>query len=208
MNGPVDAAPASVDRVLGEPGIPLEPGLRSDMEARFGHDFSRVRVHADAPAGRSARDVAALAYTVGHHVVFAPGRFAPTMPAGRHLIVHELTHVLQQTGPAALHRSLRPALLTSRAGGVRLARQPDIESVRSAARDLVLTKLPEADISLPLDLERALRRLTGQGGKAGEAASGLLDELGRLTNIASEQRDQRRRPVLSEAAPASMACRK
>ena len=188
-NGHMDAAPASVDRVLGEPGIPLEPGLRSDMETRFGHDFSRVRVHADAPAGLSARDVAALAYTVGHHVVFAPGRFAPTTPAGRHLVAHELTHVLQQTGPAALPRSRHPAVLTSRSGGTRLARQSDIESVRNAARDLVHVHLPGADTRLPLDVERALRRIAGQGGEAGKAATRLLNELGGLTNIASEQRD-------------------
>lgn len=188
-DGQLDAAPASVDRVLAAPGIPLEPGLRRDMEARFGHDFSRVRVHADAPAGRSARDVAALAYTVGHHVVFAPGRFAPTTPAGRHLVAHELTHVLQQTGPAALPRSRRPAVLTSRSGGARLARQSDIESVRNAARDLVRVHLPAADTSLPLDVERALRRLAGKGGNTGQAASRLLDEMGRLTNLAAEQRD-------------------
>jgi len=188
-NGHLDAAPSSVDRVLGQPGIPLEPGLRGDMEARFGHDFSRVRVHADAPAGRSARDVAARAYTVGHHVVFAPGCFAPTTLEGRHLVAHELTHVLQQTGPAALAGGCRPAALTSRAVGARLARQPDIESVRSASRDLTKVELPGVDTSLPLDLERALKRLAGQGGRVGQAASHLLGELGHLNNIASEQRD-------------------
>lgn len=184
-----EAIPASVDRVLAEPGAPLEPALRHDMEARFGHDFSRVRVHADAPAGRSAREVEALAYTVGHHLVFAPGRFAPTTADGRRLVAHELTHVLQQTGSAALPGSRRPAVLTSRAAGPCLARQPDVESVRSTARDLVRAELPGADVSLPLDIERALRRLAGQGGKTGKAASDLLEELGRLTNIASEQRD-------------------
>ena len=47
-NGQMDTAPASVDRVLASSGRPLEPALRQDMEQRFGHDFSRVRVHSGA----------------------------------------------------------------------------------------------------------------------------------------------------------------
>jgi hypothetical protein len=60
----VGNAPPSVDRVLASSGRPLEPSLRQDMEARFGHDFSRVRVHTDTAAEQSARDVDARAYTV------------------------------------------------------------------------------------------------------------------------------------------------
>ena len=93
-----DTAPASVDQALASPGRPLEPTLLQDMEQRFGHDFSRVRVHSDAEAEQSARDVSAYAYTVGHNVVFGAGRFAPDTYEGRRLIAHELTHVVQQAG--------------------------------------------------------------------------------------------------------------
>lgn len=89
--------PASVDQALASPGKPLEPGLRQDMEQRFGYDFSRVRVHADALADRSARDVNALAYTAGSDLVFGTGRFVPDTYQGRRLIAHELTHVVQQS---------------------------------------------------------------------------------------------------------------
>jgi hypothetical protein len=89
-------APASVDRVLASLGMPLEPELRQDMEQRFEHDFSRVRVHSGADAEQSARDVSANAYTVGHDIVFGAGRFAPSTHWGRRLIAHELTHVIQQ----------------------------------------------------------------------------------------------------------------
>lgn len=89
-------APASVNQVLASPGMSLEPALRQDMGRRFGHDFSSVRVHDDGPAGQSAREVGANAYTVGRHIVFGAGRFAPCTPAGRWLLAHELTHVLQQ----------------------------------------------------------------------------------------------------------------
>jgi Domain of unknown function (DUF4157) len=91
-------APTSVDHVLAGSGRPLEPALRHDMEQRFGHDFSRVRVHTGTVAERSARDVHAHAYTVGHDIVFGAGRFAPGMHDGWRLIAHELAHVVQQSG--------------------------------------------------------------------------------------------------------------
>jgi hypothetical protein len=96
--GPGGAAPPSVDRALAGPGSPLGPALRRDMEQRFGHDFSRVRVHTGSAAERSARDVNALAYTVGNDIVFGAGRFAPGTREGRHLLAHELTHSVQQSG--------------------------------------------------------------------------------------------------------------
>src|SRR5262245_5924442 len=63
----VGTAPARVPQmvadVLRSPGRPLEPSVREEMEVRFGHDFSRVRVHTDTRAADSARAVNALAYT-------------------------------------------------------------------------------------------------------------------------------------------------
>jgi hypothetical protein len=100
-NGQMDAAPASVDQSLASPGSPLEPALRQDMEQRFKHDFSMVRVHSGAAAERSARDVNAHAYTVGHNIVLGADVFRPQTHEGRRLIAHELTHVLQQVHPTA-----------------------------------------------------------------------------------------------------------
>jgi hypothetical protein len=88
---------ASVDRVLAEPGAPLQPALRQDMEQRFGRDFSQVRVHSGSAAEQSARDVDARAYTVGRDMVFGSSRFAPQTSEGRRLIAHELTHAIQQS---------------------------------------------------------------------------------------------------------------
>ncbi|MDO9598365.1 MAG: DUF4157 domain-containing protein [Azoarcus sp.] len=96
-------APASVGATLRSPGEALSPSARAFFEPRFGHDFSRVRVHRDAPAAASAREVAAHAYTVGHHLVFASGRYAPDSGSGRALLAHELAHVIQQR--AAVQRS-------------------------------------------------------------------------------------------------------
>ncbi len=70
--------------------------MRGFFEPRFGQDFSQVRVHADAVASDSARSIGALAYTVGHDIVFAGGQYAPDNRAGQRLLAHELTHVVQQ----------------------------------------------------------------------------------------------------------------
>ena len=93
-----ESAPPSVERTLAATGQPLEPALRNDMEQRFGHDFSGVRVHSGALAEQSARDVQAHAYTAGTSVVFGAGRYSPDTHAGRRLLAHELTHVVQQGG--------------------------------------------------------------------------------------------------------------
>lgn len=94
--------PPGVAATLGSPGMPLAQPWRQDMQARFGHAFGDVRIHADAAAERAAGLMQARAFTVGSHVVFAAGQFAPQNPAGRHLLAHELTHVLQQRAAVSL----------------------------------------------------------------------------------------------------------
>jgi hypothetical protein len=102
------AVPASVAQTLSGAGRPLEPALRRDMERRFGQDFSTVRVHADAQAAQSAGAIGASAYTLGENVVFGQGQYDPSNAAGRRLLAHELTHVVQQRGgaPYRIQRSL------------------------------------------------------------------------------------------------------
>ncbi len=82
--------------VLRSPGQPLDAQTRAFMEPRFRHDFSGVRIHTDAKAAESARAVNALAYTVGHDVVFGTGRYVAGSFDGRRILAHELAHVVQQ----------------------------------------------------------------------------------------------------------------
>lgn len=77
-------------------GQPLDPTTRGFMESRFGHDFTNVRVHADARAAESASAVDARAFTVNRDIVFGAGQYEPQTKPGRHLLAHELTHVVQQ----------------------------------------------------------------------------------------------------------------
>lgn len=100
------AAPPVVHEVLGEQGRPLNAETRALMESRFGHDFSKVRIHADGKAAESAQAVNATAYTVGSDIVFGTGQYTPETNEGKELMAHELTHVVQQgqgsTPPAPL----------------------------------------------------------------------------------------------------------
>ncbi|MDA1273066.1 MAG: DUF4157 domain-containing protein [Verrucomicrobia bacterium] len=103
------AVPPIIHEVLRSPGQPLDAATRSFMEPRFGRDFSAVKVHTDSRAAESAGAVNALAYTVGPHVVFGLGQYAPGTSSGRRLMAHELTHTVQQSrgGIATLAGLLR-----------------------------------------------------------------------------------------------------
>ncbi|MFD4997632.1 eCIS core domain-containing protein [Streptomyces buecherae] len=81
-------------------GQALDPETRTDMETRLGADFSDVRVHTDAAAHDSAKEVGAHAYTVGNNVVFQRDAYDTSSRQGRTMLAHELTHVVQQrSGP-------------------------------------------------------------------------------------------------------------
>ncbi len=83
--------PLQQKEVPNETGIPDE--VKTSMETSFGTDFSGVRVHPDSS---KAPEVGAVAYTQGTDIHFAPGQFKPDTVAGRQLLGHELTHVVQQ----------------------------------------------------------------------------------------------------------------
>jgi len=99
---------AHPDPIIGRPngaGQALDRTTREFFSTRFGYDFANVRVHADTEAAQSARALNALAYTVGRDVVFGAGQYAPETRAGKQLLAHELTHVVQQSAAASLQRA-------------------------------------------------------------------------------------------------------
>ena len=91
-----DVAPPEVHDVLRSRGHGLAASDREWAEQRFSRNFDGVRIHDDAQASASARALHAHAYTVGRDIVFAQDRGASGMSAGRRLLAHELTHVVQQ----------------------------------------------------------------------------------------------------------------
>jgi len=81
---------------LGSSGQPMPEAGRKFFEPRFGYDFSKVRMHTDPVAAKSAQSINALAYTSGNNIVFNQGQYSPGTPSGQKLMAHELTHVVQQ----------------------------------------------------------------------------------------------------------------
>ncbi len=102
-------------RPLRHGGRPLSPALRSFFEPRFGRDFSAVRLHTGAEAARAASAINARAFTLGNHIAFGAGEYAPGSFEGRRLLAHELTHTVQQghapalSGPGPLPGAAGPA---------------------------------------------------------------------------------------------------
>lgn len=142
-------SPASsvVEDALASVGEPLDHADRAFMEPRFHHDFSSVRVHRDARADASARAVGALAYTVGDDIVFREGSFAPKTTAGKELLAHELTHVVQQAGTPVR--------------GTRTGRGPSAAVIQRQAAEPTPTPLPSHGQIKKIEVSTAGRDGTG-----------------------------------------------
>jgi hypothetical protein len=93
---PFPVRPAELQAALG-PGEPLSSTAGSALRRTLGHDFSRVRVHADVRGDHVARSLGAEALAFGDHLVFRGGRYAPGTPGGDALLQHEGRHVAAGT---------------------------------------------------------------------------------------------------------------
>lgn len=112
-------------------GRALPPPIQAKMEAALGHDFSDVRVH----QGPEAASIGALAFTRGSHLHFAPGQYRPHSAKGQRILVHELTHVIQQ----------RAGRVRSPGGTVPINRDSRLEGEADAVADRAAKPAPSAD---------------------------------------------------------------
>jgi hypothetical protein len=109
--GPGKDFPSIVTNALSSPGRPLAAGARAFFAAQFTRDFSNIRVHDNAVAAESARALDARAYTVGPHLVFGAGEYAPETERGKRLLAHELTHAVQQDAAGGTHAEASRSVL-------------------------------------------------------------------------------------------------
>lgn len=120
---------AAIQRARGG-GQPLDGAVQAQMSDAMGHEFSRVRVHADAESDTLNQRLTAEAFTTGHDIFFRRGAYNPGSGRGRELIAHELTHVLQQ-------RKLREApggRMTVRPAGEAFEQEADSVAHAAATR--------------------------------------------------------------------------
>jgi hypothetical protein len=194
--------PDAAGRVLQSAGEPLDPGTRRFMESRIGHDFSAVRVHADADAAASARAVAAKAYTLGQDVVFAAGRYEPRSSEGQRLLAHELTHVVQQadapplTGTARIAGADAFSEQEAHRAADRVADGGAVPMIRQAGPMLLQT---EDD---PAELRRQLAALEK---RAAKPVSLSQDEVAAIQSQRDALRERLAAAVRASSRPASGA---
>lgn len=161
-------------------------GMQQRDEHRDLYDFSQVRVHSSPQAAESARMINAMAYTVGRNVVFAASQYAPTTAAGRRLLAHELTHMVQQSdqGSGLVQRSPDDApneveqyvkfLITNK----KVEGKPDSKKKALAMIDLKVKD--EIAPPLPDDLEYLLILELAAGKPSAADVQGILEVLERM----------------------------
>lgn len=79
-------------------GSNLHPDVQREMSGKMGADFSEVIIHIDPASKKMNEDLGAKAFTHGKDIYFNSGQYRPASPRSKHLLAHELTHVLQQSG--------------------------------------------------------------------------------------------------------------
>ncbi|SEW51365.1 eCIS core domain-containing protein [Chitinophaga arvensicola] len=85
-------------------GSPLPARQQQDMGRAFGRDFSAVRIHEDAGAARLSGQLQAKAFTHGNDIFFGANEYSGDKE-GKHLLAHELTHVVQQRPASVIARA-------------------------------------------------------------------------------------------------------
>lgn len=94
MPNPLESLNVSKKITKGAVETRLPKPLRAEMEKSLGADFSNIKVmESQLPTLNGSK-----AFAYGNEIHFAPGQFDPHSNAGRELISHELTHVVQQRG--------------------------------------------------------------------------------------------------------------
>jgi hypothetical protein len=83
-------------------GALLPRDVRNEMSESIGADFSKVRIHTGEKAAALSDEIGAQAFTHGNDVYFNSGKYDTDSSAGKHLLAHELTHVVQQGAAPAI----------------------------------------------------------------------------------------------------------
>jgi hypothetical protein len=157
----------------------LDERARAELESFIGHDFGNIRVHTDEPAAEAAALLGADAFTFGEDIFFAEGAYRPDSAEGQQLLVHELTHSLQQGASATIGHApivanssaaseaeadtAAAALRDDTPGGgnseIELQRAPPALALRASARPQRKSRARSLEPQLPLGPGQILERL-------------------------------------------------
>ncbi|WP_244931693.1 DUF4157 domain-containing protein [Nocardioides sp. W7] len=141
--GTLDAGTEREIKAAAGRGTALEAPVLRSMEAAFGADLDRVRVHRGADADRLSRSMSARAFTTGNDIFFSQGAYAPETEQGRHDLAHELGHVLQGGGAVRRLLSISTRDLDAVGTAGPRAMTSSFAKVREALADVWRAKTPE-----------------------------------------------------------------
>ena len=142
-DGTMHASPAFAGKLRGRQGLgqALPNPVSRELSHKIGADFSHVHIHTDSHAIQMNQELGAQAFTHGSDIYFNKGKYDPGSSEGKHLLAHELTHVIQQG--ASIQRSCHDGNCDSCAGGVKdfwvtfYFRVSATRSVMSALRTMI-----------------------------------------------------------------------
>jgi hypothetical protein len=159
-------------------GQPLPSASRSEMEPAIGAGFDHVRIHTDDRSASANRELNSRAYTLGNHIYFGQGQFNPETREGRRLLAHELTHVVQQTGPESHNRKaatpgMQASAPRSSATGITstggtLVQRGLLDRVRSGLSNLsqaVIHVITEISTTINMGMEAAFNFISSLAGR-------------------------------------------
>ncbi len=173
LAGSFSPAPSIVHDVLRSPGQPLDAQTRAFMEPRFGHEFSQVRIHADAGTAQVLRSMEAEAFKPEYeapervprvHEACAPpvntNQSAHPLPFAdtiqRSFGRHDVTHIRAHMGSAAAAEAWAiGAEAFARGSDVTFSRTPSVHTAAHEAAHVIQ--------------QRAGVEVTGGIGKEGDA---------------------------------------
>jgi hypothetical protein len=154
--------------------VPLDDYSRTFFEPRFGRDFSGVRIHRDARAAKAAAGLNARAFTTGDDIYFGRDEYAPQTGAGKKLLAHELTHVVQQRRGIATPTIQREVATPSA--------EAQAAALLTGATDLLSASPPHAPLP-------GIRQLMQESGNVMAnffpSGYGVLDSNGRVTRAST-----------------------
>jgi len=131
-------------------GSALPNDTRTEMESKFGVNFKPVRIHTGHTANKLTRAINAEAFTTGRDIYMNGGRYQPHTAKGKHLLAHELTHVVQQAaGVQSKTDDLDVGAADSDAGPInrkKILRQFDFLKVRRKNSRTVKKALEQMDM--------------------------------------------------------------
>lgn len=123
------------------------------MSDRFGVDFGNVKIHSDGESAKMNRELNARAFTTGNDIYFNEGEYNPGLDKGKHLLAHELTHVVQQNSGVKNNTIQREGEGDAKAAEAKAAADAEALAKKKDLFDRLRAASPTADEKLKKEVE-------------------------------------------------------